>query len=71
MIYLHLSGFSVFIIFDLFYGYNAVASVSFNQPTYSVNESDGMVQLVLLLSNQSTTDITVQVIDSDNSAMSK
>ena len=41
-------------------------TVSFNQSTYSVNEDDGPAQPVLVLSNPSSTDITVQVISSDD-----
>ena len=49
---------------------NPVASlnVSFSQSTYSVNEDDGLVQPVLVLSNPSSTDITVQVRDNSNTA---
>ena len=36
-------------------------NVSFAQQTYSVNESDGVVQIELVLSNKSSTDITVRV----------
>jgi len=45
--------------------------VSFNQSTYSVNEDDGPAQPVLVLSNPSTTDITVQVSTSDGTATGK
>ena len=34
---------------------------SFAQRTYSVNESDGVVQVEVVLSNKSLTDITVKV----------
>jgi len=40
-----------------------VATVSFEQSSYKVNEYDGIVELVLVLSNPSSTDITVKVID--------
>ena len=36
-------------------------SVSFSQSTYSVDENNGPAQPVLVLSNPSSTDITVQV----------
>ena len=36
-------------------------SVSFSQATYSVDENNGPAQPVLVLSNPSSTDITVQV----------
>ena len=38
-------------------------TISFNQSTYSVNEDDRLVQPVLVLSNPSSTDITVLVKD--------
>ena len=40
----------------------------FNQSVYSVNEDAGLVQPVLVISNPSSTDITVQVINTDGSA---
>ena len=43
-------------------------TVTFNQSTYSVDEDNGLVQPVLILSNPSSTDITVQVITDDNTA---
>ena len=43
-------------------------TVSFNQSTYSVNEDDGPAQPVLVLSNPSSTDITVQVRSNDITA---
>ena len=42
----------------------------FNQTTYTINENDGFFQPVLVLSNPSLTDITIQVIDSEVSARS-
>ena len=42
----------------------------FNQTTYRINENDGYFQPVLILSNPSLTDITIQVIDSEVSATS-
>ena len=46
-------------------------TVSFSQSTYSVNEDDGVVQPVLVLSNPTSTDITVQVRSNDNTATGK
>ena len=46
-------------------------TVSFSQSAYSVNEDDGVVQPVLVLSNPSSTDITVQVRSNDNTATGK
>ena len=43
-------------------------TVSFSQSTYSVNEDAGPVQFELVLSNPSSTDITVQVRDTQNTA---
>ena len=43
-------------------------SVSFNQSTYSVDEDDGPAQPVLVLSNPSSTDITVHVRSNDITA---
>ena len=40
----------------------------FSQTTYSVNESDGSAQIGLVLSNPSSSDITVQVANIDGSA---
>jgi len=41
-------------------------TVKFNQSTYSVKEDNGSVEPVLVLSNPSSTDITVQVRDDSN-----
>ena len=43
----------------------------FNQSTYNVGEGAGPGQPVLLLSNPSSTDITVQVRDNQNNATSE
>ena len=43
-------------------------TVMFNQSTYSVVENAGPARPVLVLSNPSTTDITVQVTNTDGSA---
>ena len=43
-------------------------NVNFNQSTYSVNENDRILQPVLILSNPSSTDITVQVRSTDKTA---
>ena len=44
-------------------------NVSFSQSTYSINEDVGVVQPVLVLSNISSTIITLQVRDSGNNAI--
>lgn len=43
-------------------------TVSFDQSTYSVNESDGVVRPYLVLSNPSSTAITIQILNSDISS---
>ena len=48
-----------------------VITVAFNQSTYSVNESSGPVQPVLVLSNPSTVNISVQLMNNDNTAIGK
>ena len=43
----------------------------FNQSMYSVNEDAGPAQPVLVISDPSSTDITVQVTNTDGSATGK
>ena len=43
-------------------------TITFNQSTYSVNEDDGPAQPVLVLSNPSSTDITITVQNTDITA---
>ena len=45
--------------------------MSFSQSTYSIGEEDGLVQPQVVLSNPSSTDITVQVTDTGISATGK
>ena len=40
----------------------------FSETMYSVNEDSGSAQLVLVLSNSSSNDITVEVLNIDESA---
>ena len=47
------------------------ATVRFQQQTYTVNETDGRVEPVLVLSNPSSSVITVQVFSTDGSATGK
>ena len=42
--------------------------ISFSQSTFNVDEDDGPAQPILVLSNPSSTDITVQVRDTQNTA---
>ena len=51
--------------------YLIAVTVSFDQSSYRVNEHSGLSQHVLVLSNPSSTDITVQVRDSSSTALSK
>ena len=44
-------------------------TVSFDQSTYSVNEGAGSARPVLVLSDPSSTDITVKVSTNDESAL--
>ena len=46
-------------------------TVNFDQSTYGIDEDKGSVQLLLELSNPSTTDITIRVFSSDGSATGK
>ena len=43
-------------------------TVSFSQSTYRVGEDDGVIQPQVVLSNPSSTDITLQVTDTGISA---
>ena len=45
-----------------------VITVNFDQTVYNVDEDDGSAQPVLVLSNPSSTDITVVVFNTDGSA---
>jgi len=45
-------------------------TITFEQPTYIINEDNVTVQPVLIFSNPSATDITVQVINTDVSTTS-
>ena len=51
--------------------YVLATTVMFNQSMYNVEEDDGPAQLILVLSNPSSSDITVQVITEDGSATGK
>lgn len=46
-------------------------AVSFDQLTYFANEDNGTVELMAILSNPSIADITVQIVSSDVTAISK
>ena len=46
-------------------------TVNFSQVAYSINESNGQLQPMLLFSNPASTDITLQVEDTSNTATGK
>ena len=48
-----------------------VITVMFNQSAYSVNEDDEMLQIVLVLSNSSVTNVTIKLIDNTTTATGK
>ena len=52
----------------IFFLFLLAITVNFEQSMYSVNENAGPAQPVLVLSNPSSTDITVQVFNTDGSA---
>ena len=51
--------------------YLVVATISFEQPMYIVDEADETVEPILVLSNPSSSVITVQVFSTDGSAIGK
>ena len=51
-----------------YYYYFIDIILRFNQTTYRINENDGSFQPVLVLSNPSLTDVTIQVVDNEVSA---
>ena len=53
-----------------YYYYFIDIILRFSQTTYRINENDGPFQPVLVLSNPSLADITIQVMDSEVSATS-
>ena len=48
--------------------YSVEVSISFSQSTYIVNEDEGLLQAVLVISTSVRIDITVQVGTNDNTA---
>ena len=52
----------------LIFSFHLAIMVSFVQTTYIVNEGDGLVQIGLVLSNPSSTNVTVVVFNTDGSA---
>ena len=60
-----------FYLYMTFSHVDITITITFNQSTYNVNEDDGPAQPVLVLSNPSSTNITVQVRDTQNTATSE
>ena len=56
-----------FIWFGILYHY-VVVVVRFNQSSYNINESSGIIQLLLILSNPSSFNETVSLINTDHTA---
>ena len=46
-------------------------TISFNQSTYNVAEDNGLAQPILVLSNPSSLDVTIQVLDNSVTATRK
>ena len=55
-------------MYTMLYSFSIVTTVSFNQSTYTFNETDGYVYIGLVLSNVSSVDVTVQVLNKDITA---
>ena len=58
-------------VHSLFCTCTVAITVAFSQSSYRIDEDDGPAQPVLVLSNPSSTDITVQVRDTQNTATSE
>ena len=48
-----------------------VATINFSQSLYSVVENSGEVEIFMVLSNPSPTDITIQILNTEGSATGK
>ena len=57
--------------FIIWWFYSVAPCVTFSQSLYRIDEDKGPVQLVLILSNPSTTDTIVTVFSNDGSATGK
>ena len=55
-------------VFKKYFTLYIVATLDFDQSVYSVDENNGVVQVTVVLSNPSSSDITVQVFTTDGSA---
>ena len=63
--------FSALISHNILSIYRTATNISFSQSMYSVNENEGPVEPVLVLSNPSSSDITVRVTDRGGTATGK
>ena len=59
------------IMYNYCYFLYAVVAVSFNQRIYTVNEADRLLEVLLVLSNSASFDVTVTVFNTDGSAIGK
>ena len=59
----------IYSIFKITVNIPIVVMVQFNESTYSVNESEGIVQPVLVLNSPPAVDITVYVLSNNGSAV--
>jgi len=59
----------IFVYITLYH--STAITVAFGQSEYIIRENAGPAQPVLVLSNPSSTDITVQVTDTENTATSE
>ena len=59
------------IMLCMYYLVPIAITISFDQLKYFLNENNGSVELKAILSNPSATDITVQIIINDGTAISK
>ena len=56
-------------VMRLYYSYNSLnAIINFEKTTYSVDENDEFIQLVLILSNPVNKDFTAKILSSEGSA---
>ena len=58
----------IYIYIYIVYTFYAAPTISFGESTYSVNEHDGQALLAVVLSNPSSTDISIRVLTVDGSA---
>ena len=63
--YVHSSNLVYFIVIIL------ASTVEFSQLTYSIDENNGPLQPVLMLSNVLSTNITIQITDDSDTAIGK